>query len=107
MAEEVLSHAEYRAQLGRKPDERLDAHRRAILRNLDRLSEAERRRWMRQERAEALRTVKAATAAGMAMRAVTIAGATYELGEPDAPLTPSFDINPWDRVYETDQKRPS
>lgn len=74
-----------------------DARQRAILRNLDRLTQAERRRWMRQERADALGTVRAAKAAGLPMRAVIIAGVKYELGEPAQPASaPNRELTEWD-----------
>jgi hypothetical protein len=56
----------------------------ACCRELDRLARAKRRAQFRQEVADGLRVVEAAKAAGLPVRAATIAGVALELGPPDA-----------------------
>jgi methylphosphotriester-DNA--protein-cysteine methyltransferase len=53
-----------------------------LLRAMDRISQAQRRKWLRQQIADALRVATAAKAAGFPVRSWTIAGVRYELGEP-------------------------
>lgn len=49
--------------------------------------------------------IEAAERSGKHVSAVTGAGVKMEFGTPE-PEAPPF-ANPWDQVYETDQKRPS
>jgi hypothetical protein len=49
--------------------------------------------------------IEAAERSGKHVSAVTVAGVKMEFGTPE-PEAPPF-ANPWDQVYETDQKRPS
>jgi hypothetical protein len=51
-------------------------------RAVDRLNRAERRTQFRQELADGLRVVAAAKAAGLSIRAATIAGVSLEIGAP-------------------------
>ena len=68
-------------------EEARDGQPGALFRELGRLKRAERRARMRQEIADGLRVVEAAKAAGLPIKAATIAGVALELGPPAASAT--------------------
>jgi hypothetical protein len=70
-----------------------------------RINRAEQRKRLRQQ----IATIKAVQKAGLPVKRATVAGVDLEFGQPDPPASalPPHSANPWDSIYETEQKRPS